>query len=242
MKALSLIPVIVLSAIMFFCRPASVQAADSGTMSTPPVNADEVKAAYDIAVEKRTQKIMQALSITNAAKANRVQMIIVANYHALRARDEAIDDELSDLPTDSNAWHAQRNIMVMALCQPFHDRFLAALSPELSPAQIETVKDQLTYGKVKFTYDAYCSIIPNLTDEQKAKILDLLKQARELAMEGGSAGEKNDIFQHYKDQINAWLNAQGIDVNKAIQDWTKQQKSLQKSSDQTNLGATMQPN
>jgi hypothetical protein len=136
----------------------------------------------------------------------------------------------------------QKNVMILAMCQPFHDRFVAALSRELTPDQIETVKDQLTYGKVKFTYDAYCSIIPSLTDEQKAKILDLLKQAREVAMEGGSSGEKDVIFQQYKDQINTWLNTQGIDVNKATQDWTKQQKALQKSSGQTNPGAMMRSN
>jgi Protein of unknown function (DUF3826) len=242
MKALSLIPIIVVAAITFFCQPVSVQAADPATMSTPPVTPDEVKAAYDVAVEKRTLKIMQVLSITDATKSNRVQVLIIANYHALRARDEAIDDELGDLPTDSNEWHVQKNVMILAMCQPFHDRFVAALSRELTPDQIETVKDQLTYGKVKFTYDAYCSIIPGLTDEQKAKILDLLKQAREVAMEGGSSGEKDVIFQQYKDQINAWLNTQGIDVNKAIQDWTKQQKSLNKSSGQTNPGAISQSN
>jgi hypothetical protein len=233
MKAFSLISIIVLAAITFFCRPIRALAADS-SLTTPPVSADEVNAAYDVAVEKRTLRIMQVLSITDFSKSNRVQILIIANYHALRARDEAIDDELSDLPTDSSAWHAQKNLMILAMCQPFHDRFLAALSTELTPDQIETVKDQLTYGKVKFTYDAYCSIIPNLTDEQKAKILDLLKQAREVAMEGGSAGEKDMIFQQYKDQINTWLNNQGIDVDKATKEWTKQQKTLSKSSGQTN--------
>ncbi|HTR42560.1 MAG TPA: DUF3826 domain-containing protein, partial [Pseudomonadales bacterium] len=234
MKALSLVPVIALVAITSFCRPAQALAADSSSLSTPPVSADEVNAAYDVAVEKRTLKIMQALSISDAAKSNRVQVLIIANYHALRARDEAIDDSLSSLSADSSEWHMQKNTMILAMCQPFHDQFIAALSRELTPDQIETIKDQLTYGKVKFTYDAYCSIIPGLTDEQKAKILDLLKQARDMAMEGGSSGEKNVIFQKYKDQINAYLKTQGIDVDKAIQDWTKQQKALQKSPAETN--------
>jgi Protein of unknown function (DUF3826) len=234
MKALSLVPVMVLAALTIFSGPTPVLAADSSSLSTPPVSADEVNAAYDIAVEKRTLKVMQALAITDPAKSNKVQMLIIANYHALRARDEAIDDSLSGLSPDSSEWHAQKNAMILAMCQPFHDRFVAALSGELTPDQIETIKDQLTYGKVKFTYDAYCSIIPGLTDEEKAKILDLLKQAREAAMEGGSSGEKNMIFQQYKDQINAYLKAQGIDVDKAIHDWTRQQKALQKTSGGTN--------
>jgi hypothetical protein len=242
MKASSFTSIFVLVVIVFLYRPIPARAADQTVMSTPPVSADEVKAAYDITIEKRTQKIMQVLSITDSTKSNRVQIIIIANYHALRARDEAIDDSLGDLSPDSNEWHVQRNVMIIAMCQPFHDRFLSALSRELTPDQIETIKDQLTYGKVKFTYDAYCSIIPNLTDEDKAKILDLLKQAREVAMEGGSAGEKNDIFQQYKDQINAYLKGRGIDVDKATQDWVKQQAALKKSSDQTNPITATQSN
>jgi hypothetical protein len=242
MKAHSLVSIIALSVITFFARPTQAQTGDSPTLSTPPVSADEVNAAYDIAVEKRTLKIMQVLALTDFAKSNRVQVLIIANYHALRARDEAIDDALSDLSPDSSDWHVQKNVMILAMCQPFHDRFLAALSKELTPEQIETVKDQLTYGKVKFTYDAYCSIVTNLTDEQKAKILGLLKQAREVAMEGGSSGEKNMIFQQYKDQINAYLKAQGIDVDKATQEWLKQQKTAQKSSSQTNPIAAAQSN
>jgi Protein of unknown function (DUF3826) len=241
MKASCFIPVIV-AAVMLFCRPTRVLAADQATQSTPPVSADEVNAAYDVAVEKRTLKIMQVLSINDYAKSNRVQIIIIANYHALRARDEAVDDELGDLSPDSSEWRVQKTVMILAMCQPFHDRFVAALSKELTPDQVEMVKDQLTYGKVKFTYDAYCSIIPNLTDEQKAKILDLLKQAREVAMEGGSSGEKNVIFQQYKDQINTYLKAQGIDVDKATQEWVKQQKTLQKSPGETNPITATQSN
>ena len=48
----------------------------------------------------------------------------------------------------------------------------------------------MTYNKVKVTYDAYAVIIPGLTDSDKAKILDLLKTAREKAMDGGSSSEK----------------------------------------------------
>jgi len=81
------------------------------------------------------------------------------------------------------------------------------------------VKELMTYHKVKVTYEAYCQIVPGLTDAEKARILELLRQAREEAIDGGNAPEKSAIFQKYKDQINAYLNAQGLDTAKAFQDW-----------------------
>ena len=80
----------------------------------------------------------------------------------------------------------------------------------------------MTYNKVKVTYDAYCSIVPNLTDAEKARIMELLKAAREEAMDGGSAPEKSAIFKKYKDQINSYLDVQGHDTAKAFKDWTEQ--------------------
>ena len=57
--------------------------------------------------------------------------------------------------------------------------------------------------------------------------------------DGGSSTEKTAIFQQYKDQINDYLQAQGIDVAKAIQDWNEKQKLVQKTSEQTMPGGAM---
>ena len=63
----------------------------------------------------------------------------------------------------------------------------AELSQRKWPEQVEIVKDRMTYNKVKVTYDAYCAIVPNLTESDKSKISELLKAAREEAIDGGSA-------------------------------------------------------
>ena len=49
----------------------------------------------------------------------------------------------------------------------------------------------MTYNKVKITYDAYIDIVPALTAADKAKIMELLKAAREKAIDGGSAVRTN---------------------------------------------------
>jgi hypothetical protein len=40
---------------------------------------------------------------------------------------------------------------------------------ELTPPQVEVVKDGMTAGKVQFTYKGYLGAIPDLTDEQKGQ-------------------------------------------------------------------------
>jgi hypothetical protein len=82
----------------------------------------------------------------------------------------------------------------------------------------------MTYNKVEVTYKGYCDIVPNLTDADKAKILELLKQAREEAMDCGSSEEKSAVFKKYKGKINNYLSAQGHDVGKAYKEWGEKQK------------------
>jgi hypothetical protein len=216
--------------LVFFPGPVSAQTAAPPVMSTPPVTLEEKEAMYKAVVEDRTLKIIEALAVTDSVKSNRVHDAIVAHYHALRARDEAIDAELVTMPMGSKEWLEQRIAMFPRMSQPLHEQFIATLSNDLTPEQIEMVKDKMTYGKVEFTYNAYCSIIPNMTEADKAKVLEVLKQAREVAMDGGSSGQKTAIFQEYKDQINAYLNSHGYDVAKATKDWNAQQEQAKKQT------------
>ena len=103
---------------------------------------------------------------------------------------------------------------IRASLKELHKKFLSALAEYLSPEQIEQVKDKMTYGKVQFTFAGYVSQYPNLSEENKAEILRLLKEAREEAMDGGSAGEKTAVFQKYKGKINNYLSKQGIHAGK----------------------------
>ena len=74
----------------------------------------------------------------------------------------------------------------------------------------------MTYGKVQFTFAGYLAQYPNLSEVNKEKILEFFKQAREEAMDGGSAGEKTAIFQRYKGRINNYLSRQGIHPEKKV--------------------------
>jgi hypothetical protein len=190
---------------------------------TAPFTAAELETVYTANIDKRAQDILKALDLKEEAKAGRVKDAIVAQYRALRARDAAMDQMFQALAQNAPGVETNRTAVLKILSQQLHTHFLSRLAAELSPEQIEQVKDRMTYNKVKVTFDAYCEIVPKLTDAEKAKILEALKQAREEAMDGGSADEKTAIFQKHKDSINAMLNANGHDVAKATKEWEARQ-------------------
>ncbi len=206
----------------------SIQSGFSQT--SPPFTAEEREAAYTSTIDKRTRAITELLSLNDATKSNAVHQTIMAQYRALRARDAAVDDMLHALERDMPGVDSNRAAVVQMVSKRLHTEFLAKLANNLSPAQIDVVKDRMTYNKVQVTYDAYCQIVPGLTDKDKAMILDSLKLAREEAMDGGSADEKSATFQKYKDQINARLAEGGHDVAKATREWEAKQAAAKPAS------------
>lgn len=221
MKTHSLPLAALLAAAALFAHTASAQ-------SLPPASKADLEVGYTTAIEGRTADILKLLDLTDAAKSNEVHDIIIAQYRALRARDEVINAKLKAEGKEIS--YANRVDQLVAGSKPLHDQFLAKLSALLTPLQVEKVKNQMTYNKVMVTYDAYCAIIPSLTDADKAKIMEELKLAREEAIDGGSAPEKSAIFQKYKDQINAYLDAHGHDVAKAFKDWEAKNAASDKTA------------
>jgi len=169
----------------------------------------EDEAKYTQVIEGRTADILRVLELTDTNRAARVHDIIIAQYRALNAWHGANDTKLKAARGDTNAVAQIRESLKV-----LHNEFIAKLSANLTPEQLEKVKDKMTYGKVQFTYAGYIAQYPGLSEANKEKVLELLKQAREEAMDGGSAEEKTAIFQRYKGKINNYLSKQGIHPDK----------------------------
>jgi hypothetical protein len=169
----------------------------------------QVEAKYTAAIEGRTADILKILALGDTNKVAKVHDAIISQYRALNAWHDANDAKLKAAKADTNAV-AQIHTSLKML----HDSFISRLAENLTPDQVEKVKDRMTYGKVQFTFAGYLAQYPNLSEVNKGKILELLKQAREEAMDGGSAGEKTAIFQRYKGRINNYLSKQGIHPEK----------------------------
>jgi hypothetical protein len=190
------------------------------------------EAAYAHAIEKRTQDILAALELKDASKAAGVHDAIVARYRDLRTWHDANDGALKDLNKRlSKAQEGESDPIRGEIAQAksslraLHDRFINRLSKDLTAQQVETVKDRMTYDVVQVTYNAYGQMLPGLTDGQRARILDLLKEAREEAMDGGSAEEKHAVFGRYKGRINNYLAGEGYDLKEASKELADKQKA-----------------
>ena len=221
MNPMRLSPSFLLSVVVFCAGAAFAQ-----DETTPASTREDREAFYTQTIEHRTEDILKALAVKDADKAGRVHDAIILQYRSLRTRDAAVVSKLKEAG-NTNADFAARSALTRDLSKPLHEWFVAVLALDLTPEQVDVVKNQMTYNKVKVTFEAYCNIIPNLTDGDKAKIEQLLKAAREEAMDGGSAGDKSTVFQKYKDQINEYLNANGHDVQKAYKDWEAKQPKQQ---------------
>ena len=184
----------------------------SGTVFAAKTNSTpaQAEAKYTAAIEGRTADILKILDLSDTNKAAKVHDIIMAQYRALNAWHNENDAKLKAAKSDTNAV-----AQIRASLKVLHDDFLSKLEENLTPEQIEQVKDKMTYGKVQFTFAGYVAQYPNLSEANKEKILELLKEAREEAMDGGSAAEKTAVFQRYKGKINNYLSKQGVHPEKA---------------------------
>ena len=108
------------------------------------------------------------------------------------------------------------------------DAFLTDLAKDLTPAQVDIIKDKLTYNKLQVTYNGYVQMIPSLTEDQKKKIYDMLLEAREEGIDGVSSHEKDEIFGRYKGRINNYLSKEGYDLNKEGKDWKSRRDATDK--------------
>jgi hypothetical protein len=113
-----------------------------------------------------------------------------------------------------------------------HRYFVSRLAVELSPEQVDKVKDGMSYGVVQVTNNRYLELLPDLTDEQKREILAQLLEAREYAMDGGSSEEKHKIFGQYKGRINNYLSKAGYNLKQAERDLAERQKSAARNNRQ----------
>ena len=127
------------------------------------------------------------------------------------------------------SWKNQKEKKSSYLLQQ-HAAFITHLNKFLTEAQLEKVKDGMTYRVFPITYAAYQDMLPNLTTEQKVKIYDWLKQARELAMDEGSSDDKHKVFGKYKGKINNYLSAAGYDMKKEGEEWQKRIKDRKEKS------------
>jgi hypothetical protein len=209
--------------------PARIAEADA--MTQPTTQPAPVSAQFEKSAEGRADSIVRDLQIDDSAKAARVHDAITNQLVALHQWHEANDAQVKQVTKAGGGPDLDR---IEATRHDLHNAFLAKLPADLTPDQIDTVKEKLTGGQMTATLRNYPEIIPNLTDDDKAMIAKTLLEGREEAMDSGSRTERIAIFKKYKGKINVYLDAHGHDVKQAYKDWGAAQKAKQ-------AGASTQP-
>ena len=189
---------------------------------------------YRSVIENRATKILVKLSITDSTTFFKVRDIIASQYIGLKNIHERRENQIKEIKeknienktkTEEQLKSVQKNTDNQL--DKLHKTFLSNLSKHLSSAQIEKVKDGMTYGVLPITYKAYLEMIPRLTAEERKYIYDALVEAREHAMDAESSEKKHAWFGKYKGRINNYLSARGYDMNKESKDWQERIKQQQ---------------
>lgn len=186
---------------------------------------------YVESIVNRSQKIVDKLGIADAKVAEDVRNTIANRYFELNDIYEARDAKVKEVKESgltgdakNNALKAAENEKDAALYRS-HFAFPANLSLFLNEEQIEAVKDGMTYGVVKVTYDSHIDMIPSLKEEEKAQIYAWLVEAREFAMDAENSNKKHAAFGKYKGRINNYLAKRGYDLKKEREEWYKRVKA-----------------
>lgn len=184
---------------------------------------------YVETILQRSKKVTDALNITGTEKGNQVLNIVANRYFKLND----IYTERDSLKNVAKALSGDAKKQKMEYAEMLKDQklykshfgFISDLSVYLSDAEVETVKDVLTYNVVKVTYEAQCDMIPTLKEEEKTQILAWLKEGREYAIDAESSKKKHEAFGKYKGRINNWLSKRGYNLTKEREEWAKRVKA-----------------
>lgn len=213
---------IVLMSLLFLCGWISAGAVDLNKENRDP--------KYVESIVNRSQKIVDKLGLTDAKVAEDVCNVIANRYFELNdiyeirdAKVKAVKESGLTGDAKNEALKAAENEKDAALYRS-HFAFPASLSLFLNEEQIEAVKDGMTYGVVKVTYEATLDMIPSLKEE-KVQIYAWLVEAREFAMDAENSNKKHAAFGKYKGRINNYLAKRGYNLTKEREEWAKRVKA-----------------
>jgi Protein of unknown function (DUF3826) len=194
-----------------------------------------VVAQVDTALESKAAGWVASLQLNDKVKAEKVKAAIAThltavkdwhNSHPFTLVPEGIN------PANGNKLSELDRDIIICSTKPrsIHENLMAVLRTELDSAQVETVLDKYTIGKVAFTLQGYRSIVPDLTPKEEMEILKNLKQAREQAIDYKNMREISAIFEIYKTKCEQYLNNNGRNWRQMYKTYTDKIKA-QKEAD-----------
>jgi hypothetical protein len=202
--------------------------------------AQQADTAYQRVLLQRSAKIVAELGISDTIVSNKVTKQVAEQYYQLNAihdmsKAAVAAIKAANLPKEQTDEQVKLEVDKKSKeLKQLHNHFIALLEKRLTPAQVEKIKDGMTYKVLPVTWAAYMDMLQNLTPEQKTQMYAWLVEARELAMDEGSSDAKHAVFGKYKGRINNYLSAAGYDMKKEGEEWQKRIEAAKKAKQKTN--------
>lgn len=187
---------------------------------------------YLKALESRVTKILAPLNIEKKRNQSKVHQIVLTQYQTLNTIHSTRDLKIKELKSGNTAPANELKKVIADLesaagqeITAVHSSFLHDLRRHLTDAQVDAVKDGMTYNVANITFKGYLDMLPALNDSQRTKIWNWLAEAREIAMDAETSEKKHWWFGKYKGRINNYLSSEGFDMKKESEAWQKRIKS-----------------
>lgn len=210
----------------------------AGTKLSP----EEATAKANAELEKKAVEWVTELKLNDAAKEKRVSDAVATHLKAVR--DWNNEHPFTTVPaginpaTGNKLSELDRQVIAnSAISASVHENLMTTLKNELTQEQVEAILDKYTIGKVAFTLKGYKAIVPDLTQEEEAKITEHMKQAREQAIDYKNMRQISAIFEIYKTKCEQYLNSNGRSwrqLYKAYTEKVKAQKAAEQKKEKTN--------
>ena len=182
---------------------------------------------------RRATSLLKELRLPNAGKEAKTRAILESHFVAMEKWHAANDPALIPLWSE---WAAKRTPpnkdeaaaakvgekidAIYASFRPQRASFLAALAKEISPADIETIKNSLTRSPgMDRTANAYIEMIPRFTDADKAFVRERFAIAREQAIDTTTGKEVDAFFKRQKVIVEAYIDEKGYDYKTSREAW-----------------------
>ena len=179
---------------------------------------------------KKAAGWVSELQLGDKAKEERVTQVIAKHLSAIREWHNEHANMIPDgaiNPQTGNKLSALDRQVIADSSQPasIRQELLDGLNAELTPAQVEQVLDLYTVGKVAFTMKAYKEIVPDMTAEDEAYVLNNLKEARLMAIDYKNMKEISAIFEIFKTKNEQYFTNSGRDWRTMYREYVQKMKS-----------------
>ncbi len=178
--------------------------------------------AYWKTITDRSAKIVAKLALADQAKQERAVHIIRDQYYLLNACYS-----LRDLKIKENTDKSLKEQIAQETLQEttnLNQAFVNRLKQVLTAAEVEAVKNGMTYHVYPNTVKAYQDMIPGLSKDEVQMIDSLLYEARDFAMQAESSEKKHAWFGKYKGKINNYLASHGYNLKEEGDNWAARLK------------------